>query len=59
MSDQVLVAVIGGGFSVVVAMLTLIDKRNNRDHANNAAKLDRIETKIDSHIVDHAKGEFE
>lgn len=59
MSDQVLVSLIAGGFSVVVAMIEFTRRTNDRDHQSNARKLDRIEVKIDGHINDHAKGEFQ
>lgn len=59
MSDHILGIVIGGGFSVVVAMIEWTRRTNDRDHNRNAAKLDRIESKIDTHINDHAKGEFQ
>jgi sensor domain CHASE-containing protein len=66
MSDAVLVAVIGGGFSVVVALVELMRRQNGRDHGIVTHKLDtlheghqRLEAKIDTHINDHAKGEFQ
>jgi hypothetical protein len=59
MSDVVAAALVTGGFSVVVAMLEWTRRQNNRDHGENSRKLDRIEGKIDSHINDHAKGEFQ
>jgi len=59
MSDQIIVSIVGGGFSILVAMLHLIDKRNTRDHHENGRKLDRIEKKIDTHIADHARRTFD
>ena len=65
MSDQVLVALITGAFGVVVALLEWMRRQNNRDHSVNAHKLDMLHDiaksigqKIDTHINDHAKGEF-
>lgn len=66
MSDTVLVAVVGGGFSVVVALIEWSRRQNTKDHGVVTSKLDtlargheRLEAKIDTHINDHAKGEFE
>jgi hypothetical protein len=67
MSDAVLVAIIGGGFSVAVALLELTRRQNNRDHGRTTDKLDdvlislqRVEKKTDrhgrnlrAHIVSH------
>lgn len=68
MSDAILVSIIGGGFSVAVALLELSRRQNNRDHGRNAEKLDdllinlqRVEKKTDrygdrlqNHIDYHA-----
>jgi hypothetical protein len=68
MSDAILVSIIGGGFSVAVALLELSRRQNNRDHGRNADKLDdvlinlqRVEKKTDrygdrlqNHIDYHA-----
>ena len=68
MSDAVIVSIIGGGFSVAVALLELTRRQNNRDHGRNADKLDdvliniqRLEKKTDrygdrlqNHIDHHA-----
>lgn len=70
MSDAVLTTLLAGGFSVLVALLEMTRRQNNRDHNTNAVKLDvlavqqdearrtldRVEDKIDTHINDHAKG---
>ena len=65
-SELVQAAVIAGGFSVVVALIQKHAKNNRVDHGVVATKLDhlaeghsRIEAKIDSHVTDHAKGEFQ
>ena len=56
MSDAIIVSIIGGGFSVLVALMELTRRQNNRDHGNNADKLDdlliniqRLEKKTDRH----------
>ncbi len=60
MSETVLAAIIGGGFSVAVALLELTRRQNNRDHGRNAEKLDRllgvverIEDKTDKNTRNH------
>lgn len=55
MSEVVLAAIIAGGFSIVVALIYRTSAKNDRDHAENGRKLDRIESKIDGHINDHAR----
>lgn len=64
MSDTVLAAIISGGFAVVVALIGWLVKMTRRDHGQTSAKLDellrgheRIETKVDGHINDHARGD--
>lgn len=54
MSDAVFVSIIGGGFSVAVALLEMTRRQNNRDHGRNAERLDdllinvqRLEKKTD------------
>lgn len=70
MSDPVLTTLLAGGFSVLVALIEVMRRQNNRDHGINATKLDalaerqrdttnavkRVETKVDTHINDHARG---
>jgi hypothetical protein len=64
MSQGLWAAVVSGGFGVVIAILGIFAKVNKREHGENSAKLDellrghnRIETKIDGHINDHARGD--
>jgi hypothetical protein len=64
MSDLVIASGVSGGFAVIVAMIGYLAHTNKREHAENGGKLDqllrghdRIETKIDTHINDHAKGD--
>jgi hypothetical protein len=71
MSQGLWAAVVSGGFGVIVALLGMFARVNKRDHNENSGKLDkllegqkhlvrghdRIETKIDTHINDHARGD--
>ena len=50
---EVLVALIGGGFTVVVALLHRVQKENRHDHGIVADSLNRIEHKVDRHIENH------
>jgi hypothetical protein len=58
-------ALVSGGFGLVIFLLGIFARLNKRDHDVNTGKLDellrgheRIETKIDGHIGDHARGEL-
>jgi Na+/melibiose symporter-like transporter len=53
MADGVLIALISGGFSIVVAWIHRGFKRQHDDHGIIADSLDRIENKIDRHLEDH------
>lgn len=71
MNNGLMAAIISGGFGIVIALIGLLAKANRREHGENSGKLDRvleatqnlkdghsrIETKIDNHINDHAKGD--
>jgi hypothetical protein len=71
MSQGLWASVVTGGFGVVIALLSLLAKANKREHGENSNKLDRVleatlhlkdgqtrvESKIDGHINDHAKGD--
>jgi hypothetical protein len=48
METEVTVALIGGSVTLIVALMELARRQNNRDHASNADKLDRIADKIDT-----------
>lgn len=48
MPTEISVALIGGGVTLIVALLEFMRRQNNRDHASNADKLDRIADKIDN-----------
>lgn len=56
--EAILVAVIGAVGVVLAALIQGLRKENHADHAIVADSLNRIESKIDEHISDHAKGEF-
>ena len=64
MSQGLWAAVVSGGFGVIIAILGVFARANKRDHNENSGKLDlllkshnRIESKIDTHINDHARGD--
>lgn len=48
MSDQIVVSLIGGAVTLIVTLIEVTRRQNNRDHASNAHKLDSIADKIDS-----------
>lgn len=61
MPTEIAVALIGGAVTLIVALLELARRQNNKDHASNADKLDQVINKIDnvdsrlgSHIEWHA-----
>jgi hypothetical protein len=56
MATEIVVALIGGAVTLIVALIELTRRQNNRDHASNASKLDKIADKIDnvdSRLVGH------
>lgn len=53
MSDTILVALIGGGFSVIVALLEITRRQNNRDHGENSRKLDYLADLFRDHLKGH------
>jgi len=53
MDAQIVVSVIGGGFAVVVALISKIGRDNKKDHGTVHRTLGRIEQKIDGHIEGH------
>ena len=52
MDSPVVVAVITGGFSVVVALIGKLLRNNSRDHYTVIRMLVRISRKLDRHIED-------
>ncbi len=57
MIETLLVAVVTGAFGVLVALIQRGRKENATDHATVVRTLERVETKIDTHINDHARGD--
>ena len=53
MDAQVVVALVGGGFAVLVALISKIGIDNKKDHGEVHNTLGRIEQKIDGHIEGH------
>ena len=56
MNEQIVVALIGASVTLIVTLIEVTRRQNNKDHASNATKLDKINDKIDtigSRIGDH------
>jgi len=53
MSDAVIVALIGGGFSVVLGFMELSRRQNNKDHQINSGKLDLLADLFRDHLKGH------
>lgn len=53
MAIEVVVAVIGGCFLVLVALIGKIGSDNKKDHGQVHQILGRIEEKIDHHVENH------
>jgi hypothetical protein len=53
MAIEVVVAVIGGCFLVLVALIGKIGADNKKDHGQVHQTLGRIEQKIDGHLENH------
>lgn len=49
-----MVALVGGCFAVVVALISKIGYENKKDHGQVHQTLGRIEEKIDSHVENHS-----
>lgn len=48
MPTEISVALIGGGVTLLVTLIEVMRRQNNKDHASNANKLDLIADKIDN-----------
>lgn len=48
MSTEVVVALIGGAVTLLVTLIEVTRRQNNKDHASNAQKLDQIVDKLDT-----------
>ena len=53
MDTQIVVALVGGGFAVLVALISKIGWDNKKDHGIVHKALGRIEEKIDNHVENH------
>jgi hypothetical protein len=53
MDTQIVVALVGGGFAVLVALISKIGHDNKKDHGIVHKALGRIEQKIDHHVENH------
>lgn len=53
MATEIVVSVIGGGFAVVVALISKIGRETKKDHGEVHRTLGRIEEKIDNHVENH------
>jgi hypothetical protein len=53
MDAQIVVALVGGGFAVLVALISKIGYENKKDHGQVHQTLGRIEEKIDNHVQNH------
>ena len=58
MSEAIIVAVIAAVGTVLAALVQQMRKENKHDHGIVATSLNRIETKLDDHISDHARGDL-
>jgi hypothetical protein len=52
---QIMVALVGGGFAVLVALISKIGSDNKKDHGEVHNTLGRIEQKIDGHLENHER----
>jgi hypothetical protein len=53
MDIQIVVALVGGGFAVLVALISKTGYDNKKDHGIVHRALGRIEEKIDGHVKNH------
>jgi hypothetical protein len=53
MGTQIVVACVGGGFAILVALIGKIGRDNKQDHGKVHQTLGRIEQKIDGHLEGH------
>jgi len=53
MAAEIVVSLVGGGFAVVVALISKIGHDNKKDHGIVHKSLGRIEEKIDHHVENH------
>lgn len=48
METEIIVALIGASVTLIVTLIEVTRRQNNKDHASNADKLDRIADKLDT-----------
>lgn len=53
METEIVVSFIGGGFAVLVALISKIGRETKKDHGQVHQTLGRIEEKIDNHVENH------
>ena len=53
MATEIVVSLVGGGFAVLVALISKIGHDNRKDHGIVHTALGRIEQKIDGHVESH------
>jgi hypothetical protein len=53
MATELMVACVGGGFAVLVALISKVGSDNKKDHGEVHQTLGRIEQKIDGHLEGH------
>ena len=53
MSDGIIIALITGGFSIIVGLLELSRRQNNKDHSENSKKLDYLADLFRDHLKGH------
>lgn len=58
MSEGIIVALISTVGIVLASLIQVLRKENKTDHAAVVQGMKRIETKIDGHIGDHARGDL-
>jgi hypothetical protein len=52
-NEPIAIALIGGGFSVIVALVEFMRRQNNRDHGENSKKLDYLAELFRDHLKGH------
>ena len=53
MDTEIVVALVGGGFAVLVTLISKMSHDNKKDHGIVHRALGRIEEKIDGHVKNH------
>lgn len=53
MSDGIIIAIIGGGFTILATLIEVTRRQNNRDHGENSRKLDYLADLFRDHLKGH------